>query len=212
MRTGRLTPGQQRALIELWPCWGIDASIQTVDLLALFGRAAPTLLEIGFGNGDAMAQVADQHRDWNCIGAEVHTPGVGHLLLKIEQLALDNVRVYSDDAVPLIKTKLARASLDRVHIWFPDPWHKKRHNKRRLIQQPFLDLLANAMKPGAILHLATDWQEYAEWMLAEIDQNTFFKNANTGYAPDQDLRPQTKFERRGDRLGHTSHDIIVQRI
>jgi tRNA (guanine-N7-)-methyltransferase len=208
-----MTAGQQRALQSLWPQYGIDPGA-IIDPARLFGRRAPLTLEIGFGNGDtllAMAQVAPQE---NFIGIEVHRPGVGHLLLALEQLALTNVRVFSEDAVPVLQTALPDGCLDRVLLLFPDPWHKTRHHKRRLVQPAFIELLAQKLRPGGMLHLATDWEDYAGHMRDVVEASGRFRNcAGAGqYTAQSGLRPVTKFERRGQRLGHTVRDMVFERV
>jgi tRNA (guanine-N7-)-methyltransferase len=212
-REGRLTPGQQRALDTLWPEYGIDDNTSLLDLDSLFGRNAPKVLEIGFGNGASLAQMAKQHPDNDYIGIEVHRPGVGHLLMAIEEHQLTNVRVACTDAVELIKHRLKPQSLDRVQLYFPDPWHKKRHHKRRIIQPSFVQLLADRLKPGGVLHMATDWENYAEQMLQDVSENKDFRNLSEtqDYIPRPDYRPLTKFEQRGHRLGHGVWDLLFER-
>lgn len=212
-REGRLTLAQQRALDELWPRFGIDFSPAALDLQSLFGRTALRVLEIGFGNGESLAAMAAAAPYTDFIGIEVHRPGVGHLLLAIERLALQNLRVCCHDAVEVLERQIPDASLDRVHIFFPDPWHKKRHNKRRLIQPGFVDLLASRMSPGGLLHLATDWADYAAQMLAVLDASPLWRNrAGTGrFSPRPPWRIQTHFEQRGLRLGHDVWDLLHER-
>ncbi len=213
LRTGRLTKAQQRALDELWPRFGIEADCVIDDLHSLFPSVQPLVLEIGTGNGDALASYAQAAPEKNYIGVEVHTPGVGHLLLKIEEFALQSVRVAKHDAVQLLRTQIPDQSLDEVRIWFPDPWHKARHHKRRLIQPAFVELLASKLKPQGILHLATDWQAYAEHMLEVLQASASFSNTVTAatYAERPQWRPLTRFEKRGQRLGHGVWDLIFQR-
>jgi len=212
-REGRITRGQQRALDELWPKYGIAADTPA-DLDRLFGRAAPRTLEIGFGNGEALAEMAGQQPDHDFIGIEVHRPGVGHLLQLLEQRGIDNVRIYRADAVKVLKECLPDGSLDRVLLFFPDPWHKKRHHKRRIVQPAFIQLLGKKLKVGGILHMATDWEDYAEHMLAVMQASgDFRKCAGTGeYSPRPDYRPVTKFEQRGRRLGHDVWDLVFERL
>lgn len=211
-REGRLTPAQQRALDELWSQWGIDFSPAILDLVDAFGRDAPRVLEIGFGNGDTLATVAARNPDIDYIGIEVHRPGVGRLLNRLERDALGNVRVICHDAVEVLEQQLAHNSLDGVNIFFPDPWPKKRHHKRRLIQPAFLDLLAPRMRTGATLHVATDWVPYAEHIAECLDASEAFDVAPIRAAADiEALRPETKFERRGLRLGHEVRDLIYAR-
>lgn len=213
-REGRLTPGQERALDKLWPDFGIDEGTESLNLDVLFGRDAPKVLEIGFGNGASLAEMAKQQPDHDFIGVEVHRPGVGQLLKSIETEALSNVRVACTDAVELLKSRVPDKSLDRVQIYFPDPWHKKRHNKRRIIQPAFVSLLTDKLKHGGHLHLATDWQDYAEQMLVDVSDNERFKNCshNGDYIERPDYRPLTKFEQRGHRLGHGVWDLLFKRL
>ena len=213
LRGGRLTDGQRRALEELWPRWGIDAGGGVLDFAALFGNGGPVILEIGFGNGDAtwrMAQAEPQH---NFLGVEVHRPGVGRLLLTLEEQGIGNLRVVCDDAVTLLRERVRPASLGGVRIYFPDPWPKKRHHKRRIVQADFIDLLASRMRAGAILHLATDWAPYAEHMLDVLRASQEFENLspNAGSCPRPAWRPRTKYERRGERLGHPVSDLVFRR-
>lgn len=213
-REGRLTPGQQKALDELWPAFGIEDSDEPLDMTTLFGRNAPVVLEIGFGNGASLAEMAKNQPDHDFIGIEVHRPGVGQLLKSIETEALDNVRVAYTDAVAFLKTRIQDNSLDRIQIFFPDPWHKKRHHKRRIIQPAFVNVLANKLKAGGHLHLATDWQDYADQMLADISGNQRFLNCGdeSGFIERPDYRPVTKFEQRGQRLGHGVWDLLFKRV
>jgi len=212
-REGRLTPGQERALEHLWPHYGIDEAEGLIDLAALFGRTAPIVFEIGFGNGSSLAEMAAKQPDTNFIGVEVHRPGVGHLLKLIEEQGLTNLRVACIDAVELLKHRIPDNSLDRLQLYFPDPWHKKRHHKRRIIQPAFVSLLAHKIKEGGHLHMATDWQHYAEQMLDDLSQNNDFTNCadSSGYIPRPDYRPLTKFEQRGQRLGHGVWDLLFER-
>src|SRR3954453_22599242 len=194
LRMGRATAAQQRALTELWPVYGIDFGSSEIDLNASFGRTAPRLIEIGFGNGEALIEFAKSHPEIDCIGIEVHRPGVGHLLLDAQALELKNVRVISHDAVEVLE-KLAPESISFVHIFFPDPWPKKRHHKRRLIQPAFVRLLASRLAAGATLHCATDWEPYAEQMLAVLAAEPSLVNAAPGgFADRPSTRPLTKFE------------------
>ena len=213
LREGRLTPGQQKALDELWPRFGLESSGE-LDLDKVFERSAPHVLEIGFGNGESLAQMAEADPDRDYIGVEVHRPGVGHLLRQIESRNLTNLRVICHDGVEVLEKWIPERSLDRVQIFFSDPWPKKKHHKRRLIQPEFVSKLAGRMKPDAILHLATDWQNYAEQMLEVLEASSEFVNsvAEGEYAPRPDYRPLTKFETRGQRLGHGVWDLIYQCI
>jgi tRNA (guanine-N7-)-methyltransferase len=212
-RAGRLTPSQARALEELWPHFGIDPPPGPLDLDHVFGRRAPRTLEIGFGNGDNLAALAGRHPERDYLGVEVHDPGVGHLLTRIEREGLRNVRVARHDAVEVVSAWLPPASIDETLIFFPDPWHKKRHHKRRLVQAEFLERLARVMQDGGRLHLATDWAPYAAQMLETCDESPHFDNtlAGGGYAPRPETRPETKFERRGLGLGHEVFDLVYRR-
>lgn len=213
-RAGRLTPSQARALKALWPRFGIEAPVEPLDLAAVFGRKAPRTLEIGFGNGDNLAALAGRHPERDYLGVEVHDPGVGHLLLRVEREGLANIRVARHDAVEVISYWLPPGAIDETLIFFPDPWHKKRHHKRRLVQAEFLERLARIMPPGGRLHLATDWAPYAEQMLAACEASPWFQNmvAGGGYAARPETRPVTKFERRGLRLGHRVFDLLFERV
>ncbi|MEQ1580439.1 MAG: tRNA (guanosine(46)-N7)-methyltransferase TrmB [Steroidobacteraceae bacterium] len=213
LREGRLTGAQERALTELWPGYGIDYSPALIDLDTVFGRTADRLLEIGFGTGDALAAYAAAHPDVDCIGAEVHRSGVGHLLLKAHAENLRNLKVICHDAVEVLERQLPAGSLTAIHIFFPDPWPKKRHHKRRLIQPAFVERLLRALKPGGELRLATDWQPYAEHMLAVLQSFPELKNlaGETLYVDRHSERPITRFERRGQRLGHGVWDLAFRK-
>lgn len=206
-----MTHAQARALQELWPKFGIETSTGKIDLERLFARDAPLLIEIGFGNGDATWQMARNEPDKNFIGIEVHQPGVGQLLLALESNDLTNVRIAREDAVEFIRDRIPDNSVSELRIYFPDPWPKKRHHKRRIMQTTFLDLLARKMVPDGILHLATDWQPYAEYMLEICNQHAAFENRSPdhAYCPKPEWRPETKYEKRGERLGQPSRDIIL---
>lgn len=212
-REGRMTDGQQRALTDLFPRYGLVPGDQPLDLAQVFGRVAPCHLEIGFGNGGNLEAMAQEHPDTNYLGIEVHRPGVGNLLLHIEQHGIENIRVICADAVEVLTHNIPPASLAAVYIFFPDPWHKRRHHKRRLVQVTFVELLRERLKPGGVLHMATDWQDYARHMLAVMRQVTGFVNTAPGgdYAPRPDYRVLTKFEQRGMRLGHGVWDLIFRR-
>lgn len=211
-REGRLTRGQQHALDTLWPRYGLPAD-QVADFNALFGRSAAVTLEIGFGNGASLARLAHAQPEQDFIGIEVHRPGVGHLLQLAERDRLSNLRIYNHDAVEVLERCIPDHSLARVLILFPDPWHKKRHHKRRLVQPEFIALVASKLSRGGILHLATDWTDYAEHMLAVMAQTSAFSNiAGAGnYAERPAYRSLTKFELRGQRLGHPVHDLVFER-
>lgn len=216
IRGGRLTSGQARALEELWPRYGIEpeAGHAPLDFQALFGRKAPVIVEIGFGNGEATWRTAEAHPEQDFIGVEVHRPGIGRLLLALAHHGLDNVRIACMDAVEFIRDWTAPASLDGVRIYFPDPWPKKRHHKRRLVQPPFVAALASRMAPGAILHIATDWAPYAEYMSEVLAAGDAFCNLSQSgdYSPRPEWRPETRYERRGRNLGHRVYDLVYERV
>jgi len=212
LRQGRLTTAQERALEQGMPRWGIPYQAAPINLAEAFGRAdSPKILEIGFGMGESTAHIARIQPEHDFLGVEVHTPGVGSLLKHIEDHQLTNLRIIQHDAVEVLKHMLAEGSLDGVHIFFPDPWHKKRHHKRRLIQAEFVRLLCGKLKVGAYLHVATDWQEYAEWVLEVLRAEPLLKNTVADYAVKPDYRPLTKFENRGIKLGHGVWDIVFTR-
>jgi tRNA (guanine-N7-)-methyltransferase len=214
LRGGRLTDGQKRALDELWPRWGIEPGSGVLDFSGTFGNDRPVILEIGFGNGDATWRMAEAEPFHNFLAVEVHRPGVGRLLLALEEQGIGNVRVVCTDAVALLRERVPRGSLDGVRIYFPDPWPKKRHHKRRILQPDFVDLLAARMRGGAILHLATDWAPYAEHMLGVLRGSGAFENLSPagGGCPRPAWRPRTKYERRGERLGHPVSDLVFRRL
>jgi len=206
-----MSNAQTRALETLLPRWGIPYQEELLDLNTIFGRAAPKILEIGFGMGDSTAAIAAAHPQNDYLGIEVHGPGVGSLLNQIEALGLTNLRVIQHDAVEVLKHMVAPASLDGVHIFFPDPWHKKKHHKRRLIQPERVALLCEKLKDSGYLHAATDWQEYAEHILAVLSAEPRLANTAADYALKPDYRPLTKFEQRGIKLGHGVWDIVFRR-
>lgn len=210
-RQGRISLAQERFHAEALPRFGIAYSPQQLDLPAIFGRQAPLILEIGFGMGETTASIAAAHPQNDYLGIEVHTPGVGALCKRLVEQALTNVRIIQHDAVEVVRDMLPENGLDGIHIFFPDPWPKKRHHKRRLIQPPFMKLLATRLKPGGYVHCATDWQEYAEHMLHVLAAEPLLTNSHTGFAPRPDYRPLTKFENRGLRLGHGVWDLIFSR-
>ncbi len=212
LRQGRMSDAQQRAYAELLPKYGITYQHAVLDWEQAFGRSAPRILEIGFGMGAATAQIAATLPQQDYLGVEVHTPGVGALLRLVEEHRLGNVRIIQHDAVEVLQHMIAEASLDGIHIFFPDPWPKKRHHKRRLIQPELVRLLVSRLKPGGYLHLATDWQEYAEWMLEVLSAEPALENTAASYADKPDYRPETKFERRGLNLGHGVWDIVFRRV
>lgn len=213
LRMGRATAAQQRAMTELWPVYGIEFANQPIDLDAIFGRTAPRMIEIGFGDGEALLDYARANPDVDCIGIEVHRPGVGHLLLGVQAAGLTNLRVICHDAVEVLQ-HLAPASISFAHIFFPDPWPKKRHHKRRLIQPPFVALLARVLKGDGVLRLATDWEHYAHHMREVLDGSADFSNlaAQSGFIERPQMRPLTRFERRGQRLGHSVWDLAYRKV
>ena len=211
LRQGRISHAQQRAYDELLPRYAIPYTETALNLDEVYGRSAPKILEIGFGMGETTAHIAQHHPENDYLAIEVHTPGVGCLLKQIGELDLSNLRIMQHDAVEVVKNMLAPGSLDGIHIFFPDPWHKKRHHKRRLIQAEFIALLVERLKPGGYLHAATDWQEYAEHILAVLSAEPKLANTAQDYAPRPAYRPLTKFEQRGIRLGHGVWDIVFKR-
>lgn len=212
LRQGRLTKGQNKAFETLWPEFGIDFNHQEIDPSRCFGNEHPVLLEIGFGNGESLAAMASHKPDKNYLGIEVHKPGVGHLLMKIGELGLKNVRVMSDDAAQIVKC-IKPGSIDGCYLFFPDPWHKKKHHKRRILQAGFLDQLARSIKPGGFFHAATDWQDYAEHMMKTLTAHPRFVNSQPKgeFTPRPSDRPLTKFENRGQKLGHGVWDLVFYR-
>ncbi len=212
LRQGRVSNAQQRSLDTLLPRFGIPYAAAPLDLSAAFGREAPRILEIGFGMGETTAAIAEAHPQNDYLAIEVHTPGVGSLLKLIGEKRLSNIRIIQHDAVEVLQHMIADGTLDGVHIFFPDPWHKARHKKRRLIQPPLVAMLAQKLKPGAYLHVATDWQDYAEQVLEVLSAAPRLKNTARDYAPRPAHRPLTKFEQRGLRLGHGVWDLLFERI
>lgn len=212
LRQGRLTKGQEKALAEQWPKFGTKYAQSLINLDQTFGRPeSPKVLEIGFGMGETTAKIAQLMPEIDFLGVEVHTPGVGGLLKLIDENSLGNIRIIQHDVVDVLNHMIADASLDGVHIFFPDPWHKKRHHKRRLIQAEFVKLLCSKLKSGGYLHVATDWQEYAEWVLEILQHEDLLKNTAEDYAEKPAYRPLTKFENRGIKLGHGVWDLVFIR-
>lgn len=211
-RQGRITQGQQLALDNYWDTFCLDPNAD-YDFGQVFGRSAPLIVEIGFGSGDSLAQTAAANPDKDYIGIEVHRPGVGHLMLLLEQQGLTNVRIYCHDAMDIIEHKLPDHSLDGVHLFFPDPWPKKKHHKRRIVRPSFIELLTRKLKKDGYFHAATDWEHYAEHMLEILSAATGLKNDSpTGdYCERPDYRPLTRFEKRGLRLGHGVWDLIFRK-
>lgn len=210
LRQGRLTHGQQRALDEQWPVFGIDYEDKPIDFADLFGNNNPVILEIGFGNGESLLQMAAENPEQNFVGIEVHRPGVGHLLHLIHEQGIKNLRVMNYDAIDILLNQVAEHSLSRVQLYFPDPWHKKKHNKRRIVQASFLDMLAKLLKSDGQIHFATDWEHYAHHMMLTLENHPLFSNnaAKNEFSPKPTYRPTTKFERRGQRLGHGVWDLL----
>jgi len=210
-RRAHITPSQEQAIAEWLPRWSIRYQNLPLDLTGAFGRPAPTILEIGFGMGETTQQIAQARPDDNFLGVEVFNAGMGALLKRIHEHALDNIRIIQHDAVEVLRDMIAPGSLAGAHIYFPDPWPKKRHHKRRLIQPAFIELLASRLAPGAYIHCATDWEHYAQQMLDVLSAEPGLRNTCDGYAPRPDYRPLTKFENRGLRLGHGVWDLIFTR-
>jgi len=213
-RAGRITAAQKHALLHHWPQYGIDfAQASPLDFALLFPGRDEIKLEIGFGNGDALVQMAAQDPHSAYLGIEVHEPGVGHCLHQLQQGQLNNVRLIAHDAVEVLEYMVPAGALDRVFLFFPDPWHKKRHHKRRIVNAHFKDLLVKCLKPGGVLHMATDWQDYAEVMAREMQTDARFENLGDaeGYSAKPEYRPETRFERRGQRLGHGVWDLLFRK-
>jgi tRNA (guanine-N7-)-methyltransferase len=214
LRAGRMTPAQERALAQLWPSYGVELGDAPLDLEAIFGRRAPRCLEIGFGAGEVIGDLAENHPHIDYVGIEVHRPGVGRLLLRAARTNLRNLRVISHDAVEVLKDNIEDDSFDEILVFFPDPWHKKRHHKRRLIGPAFVASLAAKLRCGGVLRLATDWQAYAEQMLAVCNASSRLASlsADATFVPRPDFRPPTRFERRGARLGHGVWDLAYTKL
>jgi tRNA (guanine-N7-)-methyltransferase len=214
VRGGRLTAAQRRAMDAYWSRYGVDFSPTRLDLDALFGRAARHVVEIGFGNGDHLVELAAAHPEADFIGIEVHPPGVGHVLLNAHAANLTNLRVCNHDAMEVLAQMIQADSLDCVLVLFPDPWHKARHHKRRLVNPAFASLAASRLRSGGTLQLATDWTPYAEWMLEVLNGHPDFRNLSpdNGWVPRDVARNPTRFERRGERLGHAVHDLLYERV
>jgi tRNA (guanine-N7-)-methyltransferase len=213
MRAGRMTTAQERAWQELWPRYGLGTGESPLDFVAVFGRDAPRTLEIGFGNGETLVALAAAHPDRDHLGIEVHRPGVGHLLLRVRELGLDNVRIVCRDAIEVLKKCIPEASLDELLLYFPDPWPKKRHHKRRIVQPQFMALAASRLRPGGVLRMATDWEQYATQMLEVAGACPLLENESVdgGYVERPQSRPVTRFEQRGQRLGHGVWDLAFRR-
>ncbi|KGD64671.1 hypothetical protein Y5S_02037 [Alcanivorax nanhaiticus] len=213
LREGRLTTGQRNALDTLWPTFGLERDQGMLDPQTVFGRDAERVLEIGYGMGQSLAAMAKADPDKDFIGIEVHRPGVGALLMEIEQQGLSNLRSYCDDAVEILELCIPDNSLSRVQLYFPDPWHKKKHHKRRIVQPAWVERVRQKLQPGGILHMATDWENYAEHMMEIMqDAEGFTNQAGTGqFSPRPAWRPETKFERRGEKLGHGVWDLLFEK-
>ncbi|MCK5917105.1 MAG: tRNA (guanosine(46)-N7)-methyltransferase TrmB [Cocleimonas sp.] len=213
LRQGRLTKGQQYALEHLWPRYGIEIADTQLDFTNLFQREAPITLEIGFGNGESLATMAKAAPERNFLGIEVHRPGVGRLLHLIKEYELSNLRIIHDDAVEVLKRRIPKHSIDTVQLFFPDPWHKKKHNKRRIVQTEFVQLIYSLLISGGIFHLATDWEAYAEHMSEVMEASEHFAStSDSPFSTKPDSRPLTKFENRGLKLGHGVWDLLYKSI
>ncbi|GAB5382486.1 MAG: tRNA (guanosine(46)-N7)-methyltransferase TrmB [Aliiglaciecola sp.] len=213
-REGRLTKGQARALEEFWPAMGLEHKNGMLEMAQTFGRDAPVVLEIGFGMGTSLVEMASNEPDKNFIGIEVHRPGVGTCMASADEKGVTNLRVFEHDAVEVLADCIPDASLQRVQLFFPDPWHKKRHHKRRIVQADFVEKLRKKLEVGGVFHMATDWENYAEHMLEVMKQAPGFKNQSVtnDFVPRPDNRPLTKFEQRGHRLGHGVWDLMFERV
>jgi len=218
LRQGRLSQAQQNAIEALWPKYGLEVTNEPaekfLDFNQVFGREAPTIVEIGFGMGKSLAEMAEANPDQNYIGIEVHRPGVGALLKLIGEKGLTNIRIFNHDAIEVLEKCIPKDSLTGLYLFFPDPWHKKRHHKRRIVQAEFAQSIAKHLKPGGHFHMATDWEDYAEHMMDVMSVAEHYRNTagDKAYTPRPDYRPLTKFEQRGHRLGHGVWDLIFERI
>lgn len=214
MRAGRTTLGQEKALEEVWPVFGLELSGGRIDFEQVFGRKAPTVLEIGFGMGESLIAMAKAAPEMNFIGIEVHRPGVGRLLSRIAEESLSNIRVYSDDAIEVLDKCISDNSLETLQLFFPDPWHKKKHHKRRIVQAEFAQTIKAKLQLGGCFHMATDWENYAEHMMEVMEVAPGFENKAGAkqFSPQPETRPVTKFQRRGEKLGHGVWDLIYQRV
>ncbi len=214
IRGGRMTEAQQKAFDEYWPQYGLSLREGLLDPVAIFGNDHPLVLEIGYGMGDSLVTMAQQQPQKNFIGIEVHPPGVGRLINEAGKLQLNNIRTYCADAIDILDDCIATASLERLQLYFPDPWHKKKHHKRRIVQPDFVERVVSRLQPGGIFHLCTDWQNYAEHMMEIVSAHTQLDNqAGPGlFSPRPEFRPVTKFEQRGERLGHGVWDLLFVKI
>lgn len=213
-RQGRLTKGQQQALDQYWPLMGVEFQPEPLDLVTLFGRDAPVVLEIGFGMGASLVSMAQNNPQQNFLGIEVHAPGVGACLGAAKEAGIENLRVMCHDAVEVLEKMIPDNALHMVQLFFPDPWHKARHNKRRIVQVPFAELVLRKLQPGGVFHMATDWEAYAEHMLLVMNSIAGYRNQSQqgNYVPRPETRPLTKFEQRGQRLGHGVWDLMFERV
>ena len=215
IRSGRMTEAQRTGLDSHLEQWGLELSEHTLDYAKAFGNENPLIMEIGFGMGDSLATMAENDPEQNFIGVEVHSPGIGRLLSLVENKAIKNIRVFNDDAVKVLKQCTAEHSLSRLNLYFPDPWHKTKHHKRRLVQHSFLELIHSRLHEGGLFHFATDWQPYADYVVKLMSQQSLFENVagdNLFLAPDDYGRPETKFERRGQKLGHGVWDMVFRAV
>lgn len=211
IRGGRMTEGQRKAFDDFWPSYGLSLFDGTQDMSQLFPQANPLVVEIGFGMGDSLLEMASKFTETNFVGVEVHPPGVGRLVNCAGKAEIQNLKVYMADANDVMDACFADNSIDRVQLFFPDPWHKKKHNKRRIVQKPFVDLVARKLKVGGKFHVATDWEPYAEHILEVLSAASALSNTVADYADKPDYRPKTKFENRGERLGHGVWDLIFEK-
>ena len=211
LRQGRFSPAQSRAYGELMPRFGLPYRAEPLDWRSTFGREAPVVAEVGFGMGETTAQIAAANPGVDYLAIEVHTPGVGALLKRIAEAGIGNVRIVQHDAVEVLRDMVAPGSLAAIHIFFPDPWPKKRHHKRRLLQRDFVELAATRLAAGGVLHVATDWREYADEVLALLEAMPGLANTARGFAPRPASRPETKFEKRGRKLGHGVFDMVFEK-
>ena len=214
VRAGRMTEGQRNAFDTSWPFYGLKLDDGLIDAVAIFGRHAPLVVEIGFGMGDSLLEMAAAAPEQDFIGIEVHPPGVGRLISSAAEQQITNLRVYLADATDVLNECIPAASLRRLQLYFPDPWHKKKHNKRRIVQPTFIQLIRDKLEPNGILHMATDWQHYAEQMLEVMEEAPGYRNCvgEQQYSPRPDYRPLTKFEKRGERLGHGVWDLLYSKL
>jgi len=212
-RQGRATAGQQNAIDNVWDSYCLDPA-KTYDYAQVFGKDAPLIVEIGFGNGSSLAAMAEANPDLNYLGIEVHRPGIGHLMLLLEEKGISNVKIYHHDAIEILEQKIPNHSLAGVHLFFPDPWQKRRHHKRRIVRPSFVDLLNDKLMPDGYFHAATDWDHYAKDMLKTLSANNKLRNTSTNnqYCERPEYRPLTKFENRGVRLGHGVWDLIFKKV